>query len=388
MANASYSTKSVSRLTSSSSVKSVADMHARKPSSSMSERVALWNTVWHRKISGMAAPLRMNIHKYLQTHPDVEVYVDQDKHVYTARQHAALKRKRETSLHRRVEKKRKNRNKKKNERKNVMNNKKKVTGLDRVDVQDYGNLKVAHAISKGELREEQDGKLKMNRGSVEKERRVRWSDARPELKEMENAAEVFTAKVGTGMRRALRPGARMISRADECVEVDDVQDVQVVSDVGGADYGTDVEDGGVSSDDTPCDVPSLHEMPLLKLFGSSSGIDVAGASGIMGRAEKMGDDSGEDVGDDFATKVQKVWKSTLSIGRTTSRDRRTQMLLNRALDESGLTTGREVRMAQIVYAPVQHDDLPNDRDQGVCRDWALWPSARTVAQMLGDMRAG
>ena len=42
-------------------------------------RVALWNTVYQRKICGASAPLARNLEKYLVKHLDCEVYCGHDK---------------------------------------------------------------------------------------------------------------------------------------------------------------------------------------------------------------------------------------------------------------------------------------------------------------------
>lgn len=43
------------------------------------KRVTIWHTIEKRKISGNAAPMEKNLRSYLATHPECEVYVNQDK---------------------------------------------------------------------------------------------------------------------------------------------------------------------------------------------------------------------------------------------------------------------------------------------------------------------
>ena len=43
------------------------------------ERITIWNNKKKSKTFGMNAPMRKNLEEYLRTHPQCEVYTDQDK---------------------------------------------------------------------------------------------------------------------------------------------------------------------------------------------------------------------------------------------------------------------------------------------------------------------
>jgi len=62
-------------------VKSLEEMKqkAADPSVQDRTRVAVWDVVKKRKLSGMAAPLQRNLALYLREHPDCEVYEGQDR---------------------------------------------------------------------------------------------------------------------------------------------------------------------------------------------------------------------------------------------------------------------------------------------------------------------
>lgn len=60
-----------------------ADLEAKFGRCNPTERVTIWNRVDRRKLSGNCAPFRRNLEKYFSSHPEWEVYVNQDsKKVY------------------------------------------------------------------------------------------------------------------------------------------------------------------------------------------------------------------------------------------------------------------------------------------------------------------